>query len=83
MDLKERGMSKDTAAAVEETMMTSRDTAETIKETARQTAETAPQTSGTIRNATHVCLLVRTFLHPKDLLGCNYWDFVNRSLFTD
>ncbi len=51
MDLKERGISKDTAAAVEETMMTARDTAETIKETPRQTAQTAPQTSGTIRNA--------------------------------
>jgi methyl-accepting chemotaxis protein len=59
-DLKERGIIRDTAAAVEETAVTARETAETIKDTARQTAEAAPQTSEIVKEAGKVRSKTRT-----------------------
>jgi hypothetical protein len=50
-ELKERGIIKDTATVVEETVATAREIHESVIDTAQQVSESAPLTGETIRNA--------------------------------
>ena len=50
--MKERGIIKDTAANVEETVVAAREIGESVKHTAQQIGESAPLTSETLREAT-------------------------------
>jgi hypothetical protein len=50
--LKERGVIKETASNVEETVVLAREIGESVKRTAQQIGESAPLTSKTLREAT-------------------------------
>jgi hypothetical protein len=50
-ELKDRGVIKDTATALEETAAVAREIGETARYTAQQVGETAPLTGKAIRNA--------------------------------
>jgi len=50
-DLRERGVIKDTAIALEQAAKAARETAETVKYTAQQVGESAPQTAEIVKEA--------------------------------